>query len=94
MITADQVQFFRDNGYLKLEGVLQDEELRALREVSQARIEAGPPSGATPGERKDYQYGTVRGVEGPVLRRIEYVYGKGVPFLRLLAHPALLDAVQ
>ncbi|MBV9851550.1 MAG: phytanoyl-CoA dioxygenase family protein [Armatimonadetes bacterium] len=94
MLTPEQVQFFRDNGYLKVEGAVRGQELTDLQAITQALIDVGPSPDMAPGEIKDYQYGTVRGLDRPVLRRIEYVYGKGDPFLKLLAHPVLLDAVQ
>ena len=89
MLTPEDVQFFRDNGYLVVRGALGPEEVRELRDASQALIDAA----AGPGANKDYQYGTVRSGE-TVLRRIEYIQSKGDPFLRLLASPTLLDAVQ
>jgi hypothetical protein len=94
MLTNDDVQFFRDNGFLKIPGAVQGQELSDLQAVTQELIDKGPQPEMTPGEQRDYQYGTVRGVDEPVLRRIEYLYGKGEPLLRLLANPVLLDAVQ
>src|SRR3712207_4930159 len=94
MLTPEQVQFFRDNGYMKIPGALSPDEVQELRDASQVLIERGPTPEMTPGEQKDYQYGSVCGLDGAVLRRIEYVLGKGDPFLRLLAHPVMLDAAQ
>ncbi len=91
MLSAEQVQFFRDNGYLKVPGALSSAEVKELRDATARLIESGPTPGMTPGERKDYQYGRVKGAD-KVLRRIENVIGKGEAFLRLLGHPVLLDA--
>ncbi len=93
MLTPEQVQFFRDNGYLKIPAALSPDEIRELRDATARLIETGPTPTMTPGERHDYQYGRVKGSD-KVLRRIEYVIGKGDPFVRLLGHPVLLDAVQ
>lgn len=94
MLTAEQVQFFRDNGYLKIEGAIAPQEVRELQAATLALIERGPTPDLPPGEQKDYQYGRVRGQDTPVLRRIEYLQGKGEVFVRLLANPVLLDAVS
>ena len=93
MLTAQQVQFFFDNGYLKVPGAIAPNEVQRLRDATQQLIDNGPPADATPGERADFQYGRTRGSEDKVLCRIEYVQGKGDVFLHLLAHPVLLDAV-
>lgn len=94
MLTPEQVQFFRDNGYLKVAGAIAPEEVRELQAATGALIERGPSPDLPPGEQKDYQYGRVHGQDAPVLRRIEYVQSKGEVFLRLLANPVLLDAVS
>ncbi len=94
MVTDEQVRFFTDNGFLKLENVIEPNELAQLQTASLELIERGPASGSSPGERADFQYGRVRGTDRSVLRRIEYFYGKGDYFLRLLAHPVLMDAVR
>lgn len=94
MLTPEQVQFFRDNGFLKIPGALSPGEVQELRDATQALIDQGPTESMSPGERKDYQYGRVRGSDDKIMRRIEYLIGKGAPFVRLLANPVLLDAVQ
>ncbi len=84
MLTQKQVQFFRDNGYLKVPAALAPDEVAALRGESQALIDAGPTEAMPPNLARDYQYGRVRGSEEKVLRRIEYVQSKGGACLRLL----------
>jgi len=94
MLSDNDVQFFRDNGYLKVPSALSPDEVAALRAESQALIDAGPTDSLPANIRKDYQYGRVRGSDEKVLRRIEYVQSKDEAFLRLLANPVLLDAVS
>jgi hypothetical protein len=94
MLTTEQVQFFRDNGYLKIPGALASEEVESLRAASMALVESAPNSQSAPEPKQDFQFGRVKGQSDEVLRRIEYVQGKGEPFLQLLAHPVLLDAVE
>ncbi|MBV9863762.1 MAG: phytanoyl-CoA dioxygenase family protein [Abitibacteriaceae bacterium] len=94
MLTQEQVQFFRDNGYLKIAGAIGPDEVQELRNATQALIDRGPTEEMTTGQRKDYQYGRVRGSDEKILRRIEYIQGKGDVFVRLLANPVLLDAVH
>lgn len=92
MLTFEQAQFFFDNGFLILPNLLEPGELAELRAASERivtqalRGEANPP--------KDFMWGRVPGHEAAVLRRIEYMQAKDPAFLRLLAHPVLLDAVQ
>ena len=94
MLTPEQVRFFRDNGFLKVEGAFSPDEVAALRDATARLIATGPTADMSAGQRRDYQYGRVKGRDEPVLKRIEYLQGKGEPFLHLLAHPVLLDAVQ
>ena len=75
-------------------GFIQGQELTDVQRASQELIDNGPSSKMTQGERQDYLYGHVQGSDEPILRRIEYMYGKGEAFLRLMAHPVLLDAVE
>ena len=87
MLTTEQVKFFFDNGYLKVPGAIAPDEVQRLREATQSLIDNGPATDATPGERADFQYGRTSGSDEAVLRRIEYVQGKGDVFLHLLGKP-------
>ncbi|MDF2440381.1 MAG: hypothetical protein JWN98_1365, partial [Abditibacteriota bacterium] len=42
MLTPEQVQFFRDNGYLKIPGAIAPDEIARLREATQTLIDNGP----------------------------------------------------
>lgn len=94
MLTPEQVQFFRDNGFLRLPGALSPGEVEELRAASAQLVEEALAPDGPPPPQKDFQFGRVRGQDEPVLRRIEYPFGKGEAFLRLLAHPVLLDAAH
>lgn len=94
MLTSEQVQFFRDNGYLKVPGALAPGEVEELRAASARLVEQALAPDGPPSPRQDFMFGHVKGQDTPVLRRIEYTLGKGEAFLRLLANPVLLDAVQ
>jgi hypothetical protein len=91
MLTFEQVQFFCDNGYLKLSSAIAPGEVEALRAASARLIEDGLSGRGEPAQ--DFMFGRVKGQETPVLRRIEYPLGKGEPFLHLLGNPVLLNAV-
>lgn len=94
MLSPQQVQEFRDNGCLIVRGVLSPDELEELREASAQLIENGFSLAPTASEKHDFQFGTLRGGGEKILRRVEYLQSKDAAFLRLLAHPILLDAAQ
>lgn len=91
IITDDQAQFFLDNGYLILRGVLQGEEFRrvlaAADRITQTGIEAQT-------DDPDFLYGVGQKTGARVFRRAEYLIDKGDEFRVLLAHPFILRSVE
>lgn len=90
-ITDEQAQFFRENGFLVIRGVLQNEELKAVQDDMQVLLEKGIQG--VEGDN-DYQYGKGAKTGGNVLKRIEYVVDKSDAAKALLAHPFILNSVE
>ncbi|WP_127580085.1 phytanoyl-CoA dioxygenase family protein [Paenibacillus koleovorans] len=88
-ITEEQKQFFLDNGFLVVRGVLRGEELDTIQRDMLGLIEARESGNPT-----DYMYG--KGVKSgkDVLRRIEYVIDKCDSMKVLLGHPFILRSVE
>jgi ectoine hydroxylase-related dioxygenase (phytanoyl-CoA dioxygenase family) len=91
VITDAEAQFFRDNGYLILRGVLQGEELARMR---QAMDELTAYGSSDIREGPDFMYGRGHKTGGQVLKRIEYVIDKTEAGKILLGHPCILRSVE
>ncbi|WP_127493734.1 phytanoyl-CoA dioxygenase family protein [Paenibacillus glycanilyticus] len=91
VISDDQAQFFRENGFLVIRGVLQKDELTAVQRDMQALLELGAQGISTD---KDFQYGKGSKTGESVLKRIEYVIDKSDSAKALLAHPFILNSVE
>jgi phytanoyl-CoA hydroxylase len=91
VITDEQAQFFHDNGYLILRGVLDERELSALRRATDELIGQGT-SGAN--DDPDFAYGKGLATGAPVLKRVEYVIDKKDACKALLGHPFILRSVE
>ncbi|MBO7744827.1 phytanoyl-CoA dioxygenase family protein [Paenibacillus sp. MWE-103] len=90
-ITDEQAQYFLDNGFLVVRGVLAGEELALVQREMQRLYEKGA---AGVENDPDYMYGTGVKSGQPVLRRIEYVIDKSDPMKALLGHPFILRSVE
>lgn len=91
VITDEERDFFLQNGFLILRGVLQGEE---LRRVQQAMEELTAYGSTEVRNDPDYMYGTGPQSGKPVLRRIEYVIDKRDEMKVLLGHPFILRSVE
>jgi ectoine hydroxylase-related dioxygenase (phytanoyl-CoA dioxygenase family) len=87
VVSAGDVDFFRENGYLHLKGVIGAAELASLRafeeEVSAAAGDNVPSS--------HYQYATDPLTGQRVLYRVNGAFLRGGAFLELYGHPSLLS---
>jgi len=90
-ISDEERDFFLENGYLTLRGVLQGEE---LRRVQAAMDELTAYGSAEVRNDPDYMYGRGPQSGKPVLRRIEYVIDKRDEMKVLLGHPFILRSVE
>jgi len=88
-LSAEQVRFFEQNGFLVLPRVLDQQELAQLQRATEHLI-----AQATPGANPDYLYGTGQHTGRPVLRRIEYMVDKCAECRVLLGHPLILQIVD
>ncbi|MCS7309456.1 MAG: phytanoyl-CoA dioxygenase family protein [Armatimonadetes bacterium] len=91
VITDEERDFFLQNGYLILRGVLQGEELRRIQQAMQELVNYGS---AEVRDNPDYMYGAGPKSGKPVLRRIEYVIDKRDEMKVLLGHPFILRSVE
>jgi ectoine hydroxylase-related dioxygenase (phytanoyl-CoA dioxygenase family) len=91
VITDAEAQFFRDNGYLILRGVVQGEELARMRRAMDELTEYGSSAIR---EGPDFMYGRGHKSGGQVLKRIEYVIDKTEEGKVLLGHPFILRSVE
>lgn len=91
VISDEEAQFFLDNGYLILRGVLQGEELKRVRSVMDGLTEYGSREVR---KEPDFMYGDGHKTGRPVLRRIEYVIDKCDECKNLLGHPFILRSVE
>lgn len=90
-ITAAQAQFFDDNGYLVLQGLLAGDELQAVDRAMAALVSL---SEVQRGINPDYMFAKGAKSGNDVLRRIEYVVDKSDAMKALLGHPYILHSVQ
>jgi phytanoyl-CoA hydroxylase len=91
VISDDDAQFFMDNGYLIVRGVLQGEELRRMQAAMSDLTTYGS---AEVRDHPDYMYGRGHKTGGQVLRRIEYVIDKRDEAKVLLGNPYILRSVE
>jgi dipeptidyl aminopeptidase/acylaminoacyl peptidase/ectoine hydroxylase-related dioxygenase (phytanoyl-CoA dioxygenase family) len=91
VISEDEAQFFQDNGYLILRGVLQGEELRRMQAAMEELTEYGR---AAVRDDPDYMYGEGHKTGARVLKRIEYVIDKRDEAKVLLGNPSILRSVE
>jgi phytanoyl-CoA hydroxylase len=89
VITDEQAQFFRDNGYCVIRNVIQGEELRLLQEQTMRLVE----SGISRGGDEDYLYRHKQNGE-LVFWRVEYVLAKLEVIRALMGHPFILRSVE
>ncbi len=90
-INAEDVAFFRTNGYLKVTGILAADELLQLQQETQQAIDYGAAKIRTdPG----YRYGNSTLANRKILTRIEYVTNWSMAGRMLMGHPDLLRLVE
>lgn len=90
VITDEQAQFFLDNGFLVIRGVIGAEELGSLQEQMSALVEEGVAGGAG---NEDHLYRVRQGGQR-VYWRTEYVIDKTDAAKALLGHPFILRTVE
>lgn len=92
-LTANQVQFFDDNGYLVLRNRIPAPLLERLRVATDAMMEAGKGAGADHPDAPDYKFADRP--SGRTMFRVDYLHGKGEPAsLELLGSPAMLGIAE
>ena len=90
MLTGEEIQFYREKGYLGVDNVLSNEEVEALRRVTDEFIERSRAV-ATSDEVFDLE--PDHSPENPRLRRIKNPSGQDPVFDRVHRHDGILDIV-
>ena len=90
MLTGTEIQFYREKGYLGVDNVLSNEEVEALRRVTDEFIERSRAV-ATSDEVFDLE--PDHSPENPRLRRIKNPSGQDPVFDRVHRHDGILDIV-
>lgn len=99
MNLAEQIAFFREEGYLIVEGVLTEDELTACHEEIErlhrlsAELESAGEAESSRFQREPYAKGANRPDGLPVLRKIENTWEISAFFRDLSVHPRLLKVV-
>jgi phytanoyl-CoA hydroxylase len=91
VISDDEAQFFHDNGYLIIRGVVQGEE---LRRVQAAMIDLTTYGSEQERDDPDYAYGIGHKSGAKILKRVEYVLQKSDEMKVLMGHPFVLNTVE
>lgn len=89
-ITADQAAFFRANGLLLIRGLIQGEELEALRRETGVLVERSLAGTDHP----DHYFKAHEQTGARTPFRVEYVADKTESVKRLLGHPFILRSVE
>lgn len=90
-ISPQQIQFFEDNGYVHLSGVIDAQELESLRAAEE---ELTAPAMQSRLHNADYTYVRDPKTSKMMLSRIDWLHTKGEAFLNLYGHPALLSIAE
>ncbi len=91
VITDEEAQFFLDNGFLIIRGLLAGKELGRLQADTGELVELGSREGQ---QGPDCRYGTGHQSGKTVLCRIDYVIDKREACKVLLGHPFILRSVE
>jgi phytanoyl-CoA hydroxylase len=90
-LNAEQLAAFKENGYLHMHGVLEPQELEAVR-AAETRVTA--PALVLPLKSPDYKYHRDPQSGRPVLFRVEHLQSKDPVFMKLHGNPRILAAMQ
>ena len=90
-ISDDEAQFFHENGYLIVRGLLQGEELSRIQTAMRELYEYGASEVR---QDPDYAYGTGHISGNKTLARVDYVIDKKDDMKVLLGHPFILRSTE
>ncbi|NJN83056.1 MAG: phytanoyl-CoA dioxygenase family protein [Caldilineaceae bacterium] len=91
MLTQDQIDFYHENGYLGVEGVLSDSEVNDLRRVTDEFVAA---SAAVTEHTDVFDLEPTHTPEEPRLRRLKSPVKQHEVYDRTMRHPVILDIVE
>jgi ectoine hydroxylase-related dioxygenase (phytanoyl-CoA dioxygenase family) len=91
VIEKSDYDFYWDNGYLQVPGVLSAAEVEALRAASKRMIDYADAQRVP---NPDYLYSWDGNLERHVLTRINYPKKRSVEFAALMGHPRLLEIFE
>jgi ectoine hydroxylase-related dioxygenase (phytanoyl-CoA dioxygenase family) len=91
MLTQEQVDFYHENGYLGVDGVLSAAEVAELQRVTDAFVDQ---SRSATGHTDAFDLEPGHTAENPRLRRLKNPIKHHVVYDRALKHPKILDIVE
>jgi len=91
MITDDQVEFYRANGYVVVEGVLSADEVAELRRTTDAMVEGAR---GLSGHTEVYDLEDTHKPDAPRVRRIKFANQHHPTYARLVDHPNVIAVLQ
>ena len=90
-LSREQVQYYRDNGYVKTSGILSDEEIRTLVRVTDEFVEK---SRSVTASDKVFDVEDTHTAENPRLRRLKRPEDQHPAYAALFQHPGLLNVLR
>lgn len=90
MLTQEEIQFYRDEGYLSVESVFKSKEIDELRAVTDAFVERS--RGVTQ-NNEVFDLEPAHTPEKPLLRRLKSPTKQHEVYFRALRHPGVLDRI-
>lgn len=91
MITDSQVEFYRENGYVVVEGVLSPDEVAELRRTTDEMVEGA--RGLT-GHTEVYDLEDTHTPDDPRVRRIKFANKHHPTYAKLVDHPNVVAVLQ
>jgi len=90
-LSQEQVQYYRDNGYVKASGILSDDEVRTLVRVTDEFVEK---SRSVTASDKVFDVEDTHTAENPRLRRLKRPEDQHPAYAALFQHPGLLNVLR
>jgi phytanoyl-CoA hydroxylase len=91
MLSQEQVQFYEDNGYISVSGVLTDAEIAELQDVTNGFLER---SRAVTESDDTFDLEPGHTADAPRLRRIKRPINKHPLYKEMLSHPGIIAILQ
>jgi len=91
MLGRDEIQFYRDNGYIVVPEVLSPAEVARLRQTTDALVEA---SAAVTAHTALYDLEDAHSAERPMVRRLKTPHKFHPAYAEVVRHPGIVEALK